>query len=1209
MRELFAVVKTHPWISGLIIFLALFIPTLPIAVQYGAIYALEKQTGQEVAIGNVDINLFNGKIAVYNISLHSDTETTKIKAFEADLRLSKLLEKRLQFAEINLIGTQLPVEIIQHGDQQSYRIAGIPLPQGSSDDQQDNATAVDFGVDRLTVSNFQLNLIQQEKKQLYQIRSLTLDELYSWDKDFARLKLNSALNQHKINANLQLHLFSEIPKLVGTLKVQELNLADIQNWLPFTASGQLGGELTFTLEQRQNGLTLYQYSEIKLQQAELQIEEQNISGENLHWKGDIHYFHGDIQGVKVDGKIEGDALSFKQESADGNLQAGGNLTADIHLAGQLNHDTKIRQSGQLMLTDLTIQQTAKAEQHTTATDISYPKLAYNGDIEWFMDSMKLRLDGHLKGEKFKLGQDHEFTDKSAQKLTLSLPLFDFKGQQEVHIADNLQLSTTGALNLDTLAIQQSEFNVSREKVSELKMRNQLQATLNLKAELNETGQTLQQNGSIKLRQLNLEQNNNRVQAPQIDWDGRIELNATDSAQKLDIKGKLKALNVAIDSEQAQINNNLNADLNLKLNNSQSALQLKQQGSIQLSDLSLKQAGLIQQAAEAVYQGNVDYKLSKSNAAEQAAPQHLALNGKFKLTDSRTQIPQPETAPPLEIAHNLDSDFTLNLEMNAQNTLVDYQGKGSIRALNLKQGKQTSAIQRLNWQGNTLLNQTASETNPAIQLSGKLKLNAEQIRLGDDRLMPRKPAVSIQNLDLRQLTLTSLERFSLQNLDIRNIQLQGYQNAQKVPLNRIGRLTLDRAKVQIVPSIEAKLGNIAIKDTLTQLTLDKEKQVLQVSALKNALGIEAEQPAQSAQPATQKTSQQSSMQLAFDSLKLTGNNAIKVELQSEQKSIHKDIQLEVFEISAFDSQKPQDPSNFRLVAAIDEFSRIESSGKISPSTSQINLDAQTKIDGLSLNDFSPLIEEAIGYKIDSGQLSATIDSLIKQNRLDINNKIKLYKFKLSSADQAKTDEFNKNFNVPLEIGLDLLQDKSGNIKLDLPINGDLENPNFSISSIVSKALNGALGKATRTYLLLALQPFGAIALVGELALDQVSAVRLQPVTFLETRASLSEEMQQYLQKVATLLKSRSNVQIKLCGGASESDRAALIEMTRANQAERQKQQDSEIIIRDERLLALAKLRQSVIKRYLIKQGVSTNQLVLCQPKIDKEKATPKVDLGI
>ncbi|MBO1924663.1 DUF748 domain-containing protein [Thiomicrorhabdus sp. 6S3-12] len=1209
MRELFAVFKTHPWISGLIIFLALFIPILPIAVQYGAIYALEKQTSQKVSIGNVDINLFNGKIAVYNIKLQNETETTKIKAFEADLRLSKLLEKRLQFAEIKLIGTQLPVEIIQDGDQQSYRIAGIPLPQSNSDDQQDTAAAVDFGVDRLTVSNFQLNLIQQEKKQLYQIRSLTLDELYSWDKDFARLKLNSALNQHKINANLQLHLFSEIPKLVGTLKVQELNLADIQNWLPFTASGQLDGELTFTLEQRQNGLTLYQYSEINMQQAELQIEEQNIAGENLHWKGDVHYFHGDIQGVKIDGKIEGNALSFKQESVDGSLQVDSNFTADIHLAGQLNHDTKIRQSGQVTLTDLTIKQTAKAEQQTTATDINYPKLAYNGDIEWFMDSMKLRLDGHLKGEKLKLGQDHEFADKSAQKLTVSLPLFDFKGQQEVHIADNLKLSTTGSLNLDNLAIQQSEFNVSREKVNELKVRNQLQATLNLNAELDDAGQTLQQNGSIKLRQLNLEQNNNRVQTPQINWNGKIALSATDSQQKLEIKGKLKAQSLAVNSEQAQINNSVNADLNLKLNNSQEALQLQQQGSIQISDLSLKQTGLIQQAAEAIYQGNVDYQLSKSNAAEQAALQHLMLNGKFKLTDSQTQIPQSETSDAMEIAHNLDSDFTLNLEMNAQNTLVDYQGKGTIQALKLNQGKQISTIERLNWQGNTLLDQTVSEANPAVQLSGKLKLNAERIRLGDSRLMPRKPAISIQNLDLKQLTLTSLEQFSLRNLDIRNIQLQGYQNAQKVPLNRIGRLTLDQAKIQTTPSIEAKLGNIVIKDTLTQLTLDKEKQIVQISALKKALGIEAAQSVESTQPATEKTSQQSSTQLAFNSLQLTGDNAIKVELQSEQKPIHKDIHLEVFEISAFDSQKPQDLSNFRLIAAIDEFSRIESSGKISPSTSQISLDAQTKIDGLSLNDFSPLIEEAIGYKIDSGQLSATIDSLIKQNKLDINNKIKLYKFKLSSADQAKTDEFNKNFNVPLEIGLDLLQDKSGNIKLDLPINGDLENPNFSISSIVSKALNGALGKATRTYLLLALQPFGAIALVGELALDQVSAVRLQPVTFLETKASLSAEMQQYLQKVATLLKSRTNVQIKLCGGASESDRAALIEMTRASQAERQKQQDGEIIIRDERLLALAKLRQSVIKRYLIKQGVSTNQLVLCQPKIDAEKAAPKVDLGI
>lgn len=1254
--------KKHPWLTSITLLLVLFFSLLPIALKYTAIYVLEKQSGQQVSIADIDLNLFTGNLSIQNIKLQNGEYSTHLAKFHANLSLRDLFQKQLLFSQIQLSGVTLPIEVIQ-GETQEFKVAGFAIPQSS--DKEDEPTAglpIGVGVQQLQLEDINLQLIQAGQQQLYQIRSLSLNELYSWDSDFARLKLNSALNQKSINANLQVNLFAKVPHIIGTVKVRELNLHDLQDWVKQPLSGQLSAEMTFTIEKQSNGFNLYQYSDINLQDADIQLEQQQIRGQALSWQGDAHYFAGDVQGIKVLGKLNGQQLEFTQaDDNGGQLNLKTNINSGIDLIGHLDGpDAKIQQNGSLTLSDFALQQTSIAknqsdlavdyqklsyqgevnyaltqpklnlngkltleqlllkqqQQSKTAKqnlEITYPKVTYQGSVGYAFDEQNINLNGKLQGEKLQLTQQVEADKKQQSLLNLALVSLDLDGKQQIQLGDTIDIATQSDLALTQLSLTQE--NNSGEGSSKLQLSNNLNAKLNLKANFAEKKQSLQQSGAIRINNLDFQQNDIDLKTPAINWNGKINWQQTDAMQlsaKGDLNGKQLQFKQQNPESKLQLQQSLQAQLDLELKNNDKQLSLQQTGVISLNDLNLQQQGLQQLAQLIRYDGTVNFVQTQPTENQpESATQDISLQGKLALQNARTELPEQQ----IKIAQNLNSDFTLNTNIQNETLRLDYQGSGQIKAFNFKNAQQTAAFNTFNWRGKTSLQQNLSQTEQKPKLSGQLKLSANRIKAGSPTFTQ---AVQLEQLSLPSLTLKGIEHFAFKELQLSGLDLQGVENRQAVPVAAIKTIRLNQGDIAIAPELNVRLGDLTIDDLGGEVNVDKDYKVIQVNALLAAFGIEAKPAAETdgkaekteQTPVAEEDSASELPKIALASFALQGSNQIQFNIANpvnpEAQAINKKLDIKKLQFSTFDSNKPDQESQFEFLANLDEFSEIRSSGTIAPLAKDLSLQAKTAINGLALNDFSPLVQQAVGYKIDSGQLSATIDSKIAANKIDVENEVKLYKFELSSADQEKTDEFNKGFSMPLEVGLSLLRDKNDNIELKLPIKGDLDNPDFSIQDIVSTALNGALGKATRTYLLLALQPFGAIALVGEMALDQATAVRLQPVDFEDASFKLSAEMDTYLQKVATLLKSKTDVQIKLCGGINQSDKQKIAV---DSQTDSQKKEGVLPKISDDQLLRLATMRQTMIKRHLLEQGVSTNQIVICQPKIGDESGAAKVQMGI
>ena len=796
------------------------------------------------------------------------------------------------------------------------------------------------------------------------------------------------------------------------------------------------------------------------------------------------------------------------------------------------------------------------------------------------------------------------------------------------------------------------------------------------------GPSLYQQGTISLSELLFTHPKNQSSVQSINWQGDLTYHA-EEAQKIDLNGQLSVQNIVAKQAQQTLNmaqltlngktqlsvaktidiqandtiqisglrfsdasnkqslsSDLSAKINAKITVDNNKIDLKQKGSITLKNLKGSQDTLLAQLDKLNWQGNL--VVAKNNhKINIKVDDNIQITG-FNLNDKTNQL-------------SLSSDISAKINANAtlDGTQVNLRQKGSLTLQNLK-GSQDALIAQLdtfNWQGDFTLSQNEALV---IGSTGKVELNKITLNNGQQNTtIAHANQFKIGQVKVNSIDSINLDDISVNGLSIASHNKQpGLVTLQNLSVNQLNYLKNGQERF-------VDMGNIMINGSETHLSMDKDGQITQLTHLLNALPkakdvtasqkstleptqkpiqgstleaaqhIDADAPKTKASSTTQ-TAENSPQKEPFHyqlaSLKMAGDNSIYLVTQQVKPAISKTIKINQLFIGKIASKTPLDLTDYNLKVNLDEFSSLTSKGALTPLDPTKSLNAKTTLDSLSLVEFSPLVEEKLGYHISSGQLSAQLETKIQNSQIDASNKLHLHKFELETVNTEKTSAIEKGFPVPLKTGLGMLQDKNDNIDLSLPVKGDLTKPDFNINDVIAKALGGAIAGASRTYLLLALQPFGAIALAGEYALNKASAITLQPIDFETGLSTLNPKMQTYLNKITTLLKERKAIEIKVCGGVIEADRMALkqVLLTSAIQKQAKANQEKQngngssqnhitvpdMTITDKQMLELASERQKVIKRYLMSQGIPSKQVILCKPEILKnEKNANKAQIQL
>lgn len=145
------------------------------------------------------------------------------------------------------------------------------------------------------------------------------------------------------------------------------------------------------------------------------------------------------------------------------------------------------------------------------------------------------------------------------------------------------------------------------------------------------------------------------------------------------------------------------------------------------------------------------------------------------------------------------------------------------------------------------------------------------------------------------------------------------------------------------------------------------------------------------------------------------------------------------------------SQFTLEGRVDEFGYARLSGSVSPFAPRNRSAFRVQLRNIDLTTASPYSMRFAGYRIATGRLTLDLNYRVRASVIEGDNKITLEKFTL--GERVESPDALK---LPFELAVALLKDPDGTISLELPVNGNLDDPQFSLVPLIWKAVGNLLG---------------------------------------------------------------------------------------------------------------------------------------------------------
>ncbi len=212
----------------------------------------------------------------------------------------------------------------------------------------------------------------------------------------------------------------------------------------------------------------------------------------------------------------------------------------------------------------------------------------------------------------------------------------------------------------------------------------------------------------------------------------------------------------------------------------------------------------------------------------------------------------------------------------------------------------------------------------------------------------------------------------------------------------------------------------------------------------------------------------------------------------------------------------------LAGKVDKVAPITIQGQINPLTEDAFTNLTFLFQGLDLTAVSPYAGKYAGYPITKGKLSLDLKYQISKKQLVGENKVLVDQFTFGE----KTESPDAT-GLPVRLAVALLKDRRGVIDIDMPVRGDLNEPDFRYGGVLLNALLNVITKV-------ATSPFAALGgLVGGGGED------LQFVEFQAGAETLELAEQQKIESLAKALQERPALRVEVIGAADLTrDRDAL-----------------------------------------------------------------------
>lgn len=381
---------------------------------------------------------------------------------------------------------------------------------------------------------------------------------------------------------------------------------------------------------------------------------------------------------------------------------------------------------------------------------------------------------------------------------------------------------------------------------------------------------------------------------------------------------------------------------------------------------------------------------------------------------------------------------------------------------------------------------------ALDLAGKLHFSRDH---------GRKPLLTFDgNLSANRLAVTDRKDF------------EDILSWKSLALNRVA-LGIDPTSVRI--------GEIVLQEPVVAMVMQSDG-TLNLSQIAKAKPAEPGPPEEKpqAQPATAKA--QPGLTAAVEVVKLN-----KASMTFRDLSIQPSVRVGITDLTGTIkglSSKEVAKADVALTGKVNRVAPLEIAGKINPLSEDAYSDVVVKFDHIDLLAAAPYAGKYAGYPISKGKLSLDLAYKVAKKELVAENKVAIDQ--LTFGEKTNSPDAT---SLPVPLLVALLKDRKGLIEIDLPIRGDLKDPDFKYGKVVISTLLNILGKVVAS-------PF---SLMGKLIPGGADGEALQFVEFPPGSPTMAPAELKKLEALIKALEERPSLRLDIAGAADPvRDRRAL-----------------------------------------------------------------------
>jgi hypothetical protein len=187
-----------------------------------------------------------------------------------------------------------------------------------------------------------------------------------------------------------------------------------------------------------------------------------------------------------------------------------------------------------------------------------------------------------------------------------------------------------------------------------------------------------------------------------------------------------------------------------------------------------------------------------------------------------------------------------------------------------------------------------------------------------------------------------------------------------------------------------------------------------------------------------------------------------------------------QVGAFGTGTAQ-PAPVTVQATLNDNGPVIINGSINPLVKPAFLDLTATTRGVDLSNFTSYSLKYAGYPIVKGKLDVDLHYRLDQNKLDANNHIFIDQF--TFGDHVDSPSAT---DLPVRLAISLLKNSRGQIDVDIPVSGSLDDPQFSVGSLIWHAFLNLIEKAVTSPFSLLAGAFGGSEELGYVAFEPGSA---------------------------------------------------------------------------------------------------------------------------